>query len=117
MSPILRQHLQREAVVDILHHTVNGTGQFIFVVQVPQMAEMALVLIAAQRVLDVAGDGRIHILVSAFLAGESGGLIVVDTTETHGAAVADILVDAVNAEDSNSCAAIRQLFSISGCAY
>ena len=97
--PILRQHLQREAVVDILHHTVNGTGQFIFVVQVPQMAEMALVLIAAQRVLDVAGDGRIHILVSAFLAGESGGLIVVDTTETHGAAVADILVDAVNAED------------------
>ena len=52
--PILRQHLQREAVVDILHHTVNGTGQFIFVVQVPQMAEMALVLIAAQRVLDVA---------------------------------------------------------------
>ena len=25
--PILRQHLQREAVVDVLHHPVDGTGQ------------------------------------------------------------------------------------------
>ena len=26
--PILRQHLQREAVVDVLHHPVDGAGQF-----------------------------------------------------------------------------------------
>ena len=32
-------------------------------------------------------------------AGKGGGLVVVDAAETHGAAVADILVDAVNAED------------------
>ena len=25
--PILRQHLQREAVVDVLHHPVDGAGQ------------------------------------------------------------------------------------------
>ena len=33
------------------------------------------------------------------VAGKGGGLVVVDAAETHGAAVADILVDAVNAED------------------
>ena len=49
--------------------------------------------------LDVAGDGGVHVFVSAFLAGKGGGLVVVDAAETHGAAVADILVDAVNAED------------------
>ena len=63
------------------------------------MAEMPLVLIATQGVLDVAGNGGVHILVGAFLAGKGGGLVVVDAAETHGAAVADILVDAVNAED------------------
>ena len=63
------------------------------------MAEMALVLIAAQGVLDVAGDSGVHIFVGAFLAGKGGGLVVVDAAETHGAAVADILVDAVDAED------------------
>ncbi len=64
------------------------------------MAEVPLVLIAAQGVLDVAGDGGVHIFVGAFLAGKRGGLVVVDAAETHGAAVADILVDAANAEDS-----------------
>ena len=63
------------------------------------MAEVPLVLIAAQRVLDVAGNGGIHVFVSAFLAGKGGGLVVVNTAETHGAAVADILVDAVDVED------------------
>ena len=63
------------------------------------MAEVPLVLIAAQGVLDVAGNGGVHIFVGAFLAGKGGGLVVVDAAETHGAAVADILVDAVNAED------------------
>ena len=63
------------------------------------MAEVPLVLIAAQRVLDVAGNGGVHIFVGAFLAGKGRGLVVVDAAETHGAAVADILVDAVNAED------------------
>ena len=60
---------------------------------------MPLILIAAQGMLDVAGDGRVHIFVGAFLAGKGRGLVVVDAAETHGAAVADILVDAVNAED------------------
>lgn len=50
--------------------------------------------------LDVAGDGGVHIFVGTFLAGKGRGLVVVDAAETHGAAVADILVDAVNAEDS-----------------
>jgi len=63
------------------------------------MAEVPLVLIAAQGVLDVAGDGGVHIFVGAFLAGKGGGLVVVDAAETHGAAVADILVDAANAKD------------------
>ena len=63
------------------------------------MAEVPLVLIAAQGVLDVAGDGGVHIFVGAFLAGKGGGLVVVDAAETHGAAVADIFVDAVDAED------------------
>ena len=49
--------------------------------------------------LDVAGDGGVHIFVGAFLAGKGGGLVVVDAAETHGAAVADILVDAANAEN------------------
>ena len=49
--------------------------------------------------LDVAGDGGIHVFVGAFLAGKGRGLVVVNAAETHGAAVADILVDAVNAED------------------
>jgi len=60
---------------------------------------MPLILIAAQGVLDVAGDGGVHIFVGAFLAGKGGGLVVVDAAEAHGAAVADILIDAVNAED------------------
>ena len=97
--PILRQHLQREAVVDVLHHPVDGAGQLILVVQIPQMTEMPLILIAAQRVLDVAGNGGVHVFVGAFLAGKGRGLVVVDAAETHGAAVADILIDAVNAED------------------
>ena len=97
--PILRQHLQREAVVDVLHHPVDGAGQLILVVQIPQMTEMPLILIAAQRVLDVAGNGGVHVFVGTFLAGKRGGLVVVNTAETHGAAVADILVDAVDAED------------------
>ena len=63
------------------------------------MAEVPLVLIAAQGVLDVAGDGGVHVFVGAFLAGKGGGLVVVNAAETHGTAVADILVDAVNAED------------------
>ena len=63
------------------------------------MTEMPLILVAAQGVLDVAGDGGIHVFVGAFLAGECGGLVVVDAAETHGAAVADILVDAADAED------------------
>ena len=49
--------------------------------------------------MDVAGNGGVHVFVGAFLAGKGGGLVVVDAAETHGAAVADILVDAVNAED------------------
>ena len=97
--PILRQHLQREAVVDVLHHPVDGAGQPILVVQIPQMAEMPLILIATQGVLDVAGDGGVHIFVGAFLAGKGGGFVVVDAAETHGAAVADILVDAMDAEN------------------
>ena len=97
--PILRQHLQREAVVDVLHHAVDGTGQFIFLIQIPQMPEVPLVLVAAQGVLDVAGNGRVHILVGTFLAGEGGGLVVMDAAETHGAAVTDILVDAMDAEN------------------
>ena len=64
------------------------------------MAEVPLVLIAAQGVLDVAGNGGVHIFVGAFLAGKGGGLVVVNAAETHGTAVADILVDAANAEDS-----------------
>ena len=60
---------------------------------------MPFVLIAAQGVLDVAGDGGVHIFVGTFLAGKRGGLVVVDAAETHGAAVADILVDAANAEN------------------
>ena len=60
---------------------------------------MALVLIAAQGVLDVAGDSGVHIFVGTFLAGKRGGLVVVDAAETHGTAIADILIDAVNAED------------------
>ena len=63
------------------------------------MAEVPLVLIAAQGVLDVAGNGGIHIFVGAFLAGKGGGLVVMDAAETHGAAVADVLIDAVDAED------------------
>ena len=63
------------------------------------MAKMSLILIAAQGVLDVAGNGGVHIFVGAFLAGKGRGLVVVDAAETHGAAVADILIDAVNAED------------------
>ena len=49
--------------------------------------------------LDIAGDGGVHIFVGAFLAGKGRGLVVVNAAETHGAAVADILVDAANAED------------------
>ena len=64
------------------------------------MAKMSLILIAAQGVLDVAGNGGVHIFVGAFLAGKRGGLVVVNAAETHGAAIADILIDAVNAEDS-----------------
>ena len=61
------------------------------------MAEMSLVLIAAHGVLNVAGNSCVHILIGTFLADKRGGLVVVDTTETHGAIVADILVDAVDA--------------------
>ena len=49
--------------------------------------------------LNVAGDGGVHVFVGAFLAGKRGGLVVVNAAETHGTAVADILVDAVDAED------------------
>ena len=63
------------------------------------MAEVSLILIAAQGVLDVTGNGGVHVFVGAFLAGKGRGLVVVDAAEAHGAAVADILVDAVNAED------------------
>ena len=85
-------------MVDILHHAVDGTGQLILVVQIPQMAEMPLVLITAQGVLDVARNGRVHIFVGTFLAGKCGGLVVVNAAETHGAAIADVLIDAVDAE-------------------
>ena len=60
---------------------------------------MSLVLIAAQGVLDVAGDSGVHIFVGAFLAGKGGGFVVVNAAETHGTAVADILVDAVDTEN------------------
>jgi len=63
------------------------------------MPEMPFVLVAAQGVLDVAGNGRVHILIGAFLTGKGGSLVVVDAAETHGAAVADILVDAMDAEN------------------
>ena len=49
--------------------------------------------------LDVAGDGGVHVFVGAFLAGKGGGLVVVDAAETHGTAVADILVNAVDTEN------------------
>ena len=60
---------------------------------------MSLILIAAQGVLDVAGNGGVHVFVGAFLASKGRGLVVVDAAETHGAAVADILVDAMDAEN------------------
>ena len=63
------------------------------------MAEMPPILIAAQGVLDVAGNGGVHIFVSAFLVSERGCLVVVDAAETHRAAIADILVNPMDAED------------------
>ena len=45
------------------------------------MPEMPLVLIAAQGVLDVAGNGRVHILIGAFPTGKGGSLVVVDAAE------------------------------------
>ena len=63
------------------------------------MPEMPLILVATQRVLDVAGNGRAHILVGTFLAGKRGGPVVVNAAEAHGAAIADMLVDTVDTED------------------
>ena len=51
------QHLRSEAVGDILHNAINGTGQLALLVQLCQMAEVALIVIAFQRMLDVPGDG------------------------------------------------------------
>ena len=45
---VLCQHLQRKAVVDVLHHPVDGAGQLVPVVEITQVPEMPLVLVAAQ---------------------------------------------------------------------
>ena len=63
------------------------------------MAEMALILIAAQGMLNIAGDSRVNIFVSTFLAGKGRRFIVVNAAKAHRAAVADVLIDAVNAEN------------------
>ena len=95
---VLRQHLQRKTVVDDLHHQVDGAGQLVPVIQIPQVPEMPRVLLAAQRMLNVARDSRVHILVGAFLAGKCGGFVVMNAAEAHCAAVADVFVNAVNTE-------------------
>ena len=59
---------------------------------------MPAVLITFQRVLDVARDGAFGILVGAPLRCERGLLIVVALAKAHGAAIAQVLVHALNAE-------------------
>ena len=66
-SEVTGKHLQSEAVGDILHNAIDGTGQLALLVQLCQMAEMPLIVIALQRMLDVPGDGAVHILVGTLL--------------------------------------------------
>ena len=95
---IPRQDFQREAVVHILHHTVDRTGQLVSVIQIPEIPEVPFILVATKRMLDIAGNGCIDRLVSALFAGKRGGFVLVDAAKAHGAAVPDVFVDAVNAE-------------------
>lgn len=69
-------------------------------VQITQMAEITFfVLITAQKMLDVARNGCIHIFIGAFLASKCRGLVVVDSAKAHGATVADILINTMDSED------------------
>ena len=61
---------------------------------------MTAILIAVQGVLDVARYRAVDIFVRAFLGRKRRVAIVVHASHAHGAAVAQILVDAVDAQDT-----------------
>ena len=65
---------------------------------------MSFILVAAQRMLNVACNGSVYIFVGAFFAGKGRGFIVMDTTKAHGAAVADIFVNALDSENRRKLA-------------
>jgi len=62
------------------------------------MAEVSLVLITAQGVLDVPSNRRVYILIGAFLAGEGRRFVIVNAAQAHRTAVTNILVDAMNSQ-------------------
>ena len=60
---------------------------------------MPAVLITLQRVLNVLCDCTVNVFVNAFLIRKSRLLVVMHAAEAHRAAVADIFVDSLNAEN------------------
>ncbi len=59
---------------------------------------MPSVLVALQRMLDVARNGAVDVLVGASLRCERGLLVVVAAAQTHSATVAQVFVHALNTE-------------------
>ena len=58
----LRKRLHRKSVVDVLYDPVDRSCQFVLFVQILQSPEMPFVLVAAQRMLDIAGNRTVHVL-------------------------------------------------------
>ena len=82
----------------ILHHTVDRARELALFIQLLQAAEVPRLLIAAQGMLNIPRDRTVHIHVCRLLAGECGVLVVMHAAHAHGAAIAHVFVDAMNAE-------------------
>src|SRR5574344_1097769 len=103
---IVRQYPYKELMVHVLNDTIDGAGQLSGFVQRLQMPEMPSCLAAGQRVLDVLTDGSVDISACGLVIAE-GSVLGVDVliieaklSGTERTAVADILVDTVDAKQS-----------------
>ena len=93
-----RENFFCKAMVDVLDHAVNSARQLAFFVEIIELTEMSAVLIVFQGVLNIPRDCAVDIFVGA-LFGRESRIVVIDAADAHCATVADIVVNALNAEN------------------
>ena len=94
---ISRQNIERKPVVYVLNYAVDSARQFILFIELLQASEMSLVLVAAQRVLNIFCNRRIHVFVRRLAVGKDGAVIIY-SAQAHCAAVLDVFVNSLNAQ-------------------